>query len=399
MMWDVFLAILIGVTTGVVTGLTPGVHVNLVSAFLISLSVWLIAKVSVVALTVFIIAMCVTHTFLDSIPSVFLGAPDSATALGVLPGHRYLLKGRGYTAIKLTVIGSFGALILSIFLFPLFIPIVKFFYPFIKNYIGHVLVCVVVFMILRDNKQLIALFVFLLSGLLGLIVLNTPNLKEPLFGMLSGLFGVSTLVYSLSSKESIPLQKTKQNLRLERGKVLKALFSGQFSGFITAVFPGLGSAQAAIISMQITRKLGDYGFMILIGSINTVNFLLSLVTLLVLNKARNGAIIAVSKLIKVDVPLVIIFLLSALIAGSASVFLALNIAKGFSKLITKVNYQFVVISIIVLIIVFAIVLSGFIGLIILIVSSAIGLIPAITKTSRTHAMGCLLLPVILFFLL
>ena len=81
----------------------------------------------------------------------------------------------------------------------------------------------------------------------------------------------------------------KIHFKLKKSKTIKALLSGQFSGFLTSVFPGLGSAQAAIISMQITPDLGDHGFMILVGAINTANFTMSLATLYVLNKARNGS--------------------------------------------------------------------------------------------------------------
>ncbi len=43
--------------------------------------------------------------------------------------------------------------------------------------------------------------------------------------------------------------------------------------------------------------------------------------------------------------------------------------------------------------------SGIIGLLILVTSTAIGIIPALIGVKRSNAMGCLLLPVILFFVL
>ncbi|MBU4072347.1 MAG: tripartite tricarboxylate transporter permease, partial [Candidatus Thermoplasmatota archaeon] len=58
-----------------------------------------------------VIGNAITHTFLDFIPSVFLGAPDDSTALSVLPGHRMVLAGRGYEAVKCSIIGSFGAVL------------------------------------------------------------------------------------------------------------------------------------------------------------------------------------------------------------------------------------------------------------------------------------------------
>ncbi len=343
--------------------------------------------------------MSVTHTFLDSIPSIFLGAPDSAQALGVLPGHRYLLKGNGLMALKLTIIGSFGALILSIVLFPLLIYIVDFVYPLIKNYIGYLLLIVVTFMILRDKFKIWALFIFLLSGTFGFLVLNL-NLKNPLFPMLSGLFGISTLLISLLKNHKIPPQKIDQEIKLDKKKTIKALGSGQFSGFLTSMFPGLGAAQAAVLSMQITPNLGDHGFMVLIGSINTANFTMSLATLYVLNKARNGSIVAISKLMEsFNLTHIVIFLFTALIAGSAAVFLALKIGKIFSKLITKINYKKLVISIILFITILTIILTGPLGFFVLIISTFMGIIPALIKTTRTHSMGCLLLPVIIYFIL
>ncbi|MBU0665789.1 MAG: tripartite tricarboxylate transporter permease [Nanoarchaeota archaeon] len=397
---EILLAICCGVICGIFTGLTPGIHINLISLLLLSAAPFLSSFFSLLALACFIISMSVTHTFLDSIPSIYLGAPDSSQALGVLPGHRYLLAGHGFTALFLTVIGSFGGLVLSVFLFPLFAFIAKHGYIFISKFIGFILLAVVIFMILRDNKKLWALLVFSLSGVLGFIVMNMPNLKNPLFPLLSGLFGVSTLLISLNDNTTMPVQKVETFVKLPKKTLFKALFSGQFSGFLTAVLPGVGASTAAVLSLQITRKLGDKGFMVLIGSINTVNFVLSIATLLVLQKARNGAVIVVQKLVEtISFFQVVVFLSVALISGSVAVFLALKIGKVFSKVITVVNYRKLILSIILLIVFLTVLLSGMLGLLVLICSIAVGLIPAIVKTTRTQAMGCIMVPVMIYFLL
>ena len=400
MFFQIITALIIGIAFGVFTGLTPGIHTNLVAVMLVSASPFLLVYTNPIVLSVFIIAISVTNTFVDAIPSIFLGAPDADMALGVLPGHRYLLKGWGYQAVKLTLIGSFGAVILSILMFPLSIPVVKFIYPLVKDYIGWMLIIVVVFMILRDNKKLWALFVFLIAGSLGLVVLNMPKLEQPLFPLLSGLFGISTLLISLRDTNSIPEQKTEERIKVKWPVALKALLSGQFSGFITAIFPGLGAAQAAVISMQITRKLGDHGFMILIGSINTVNFILSISALYAIDKARNGSIVAISQLMTgIDLKISALFLAATLVSGAASVYITLKIAKVFSRLMNKINYRTLVIIIILFITALAILLSGPLGLLVLAVSTAVGIMPAEVKVTRTHSMGCLLLPVILYFIL
>jgi putative membrane protein len=302
-------------------------------------------------------------------------------------------------AVKLTLIGSFGAVLLSVMLFPLFMLIVKHGYPLIQKYIGYLLLLTAIFMILRDRKKLWAILVFSLSGLFGLIVLNIPGFENPMFPMLSGIFGISTLIISLNANQCLPEQKQEQRVKLKPWITVKALLSGQFSGFITAVMPGLGAATAAVISMQITRRLGDNGFMVLMGSIGTVNFILSMATLYVLDKARNGSIIAVQQLISsVDTAMLCIFLSATLISGSIAAFLVLRIGRLFSELITKVDYQKLVFSIIMFITALVGFMTGWLGLLILAAGTAIGIIPAITKITRTHGMGCILVPVMSYFL-
>ena len=403
MFFEIITAVICGVCAGIITGLIPGIHINLVSLILLSLSGYFLGFTSPIVLACFIIAMSITHTFLDSIPSIFLGAPDADTALAVLPGHQLLLEGRGYEAVKLTVIGSLCCLILVIAIIPFLIPVVPAIYKYIEPFMAYILIAVSVYMVSKEGNWLQrfwGLFVFLSSGILGLIVLTLPNVKQPLFPMLSGLFGISTLLYSLSQKVTIPNQKITEDIKIPRKNTIKALSAATFSGSLTGIFPGLGAAQAAILSMNIVGNIGNYAFLILIGGINTVNFAFSLVTLYTLQKARNGAVVAVMEIVKsIDINGLITFLAVALIAGGLATFLVLLFTRIFSRIITKVNYRMLCFVIISFITVLTFYFSSWIGLLILIVSTAIGLIAPITGVKRSNAMGSLLLPVILFFLL
>jgi putative membrane protein len=403
MFYDIIIAVLIGCFFGCITGLIPGIHVNLISVLLVSVSGYLLGVTDVVSLSVFIISMAITHTFLDSIPSIFLGAPDADMALGVLPGHRLLLEGKGYEAVKLTVIGSLLALILTLFLIPFMIPFVPKIYSFIQPYMGYILIFVVVYMVLKEkegNKIFFGSFVFFISGILGIIVLNWENLKQPLFPMLSGLFGISTLVISLLQNTEIPKQQITESIKVKFSDKVKAILAAVFSGSLTGLMPGLGAAQAAIIAMQLVGNIGVYAFMILLGGINTVNFTFSLVTFYTLQKARNGAVVAILEIIKkISLEQLLVFLFAALVAGCIATLLALFFARVFSKLIVKVNYRKLCVGIISFITLMVIYFSGLIGLLILVTSTAVGIIPGLIGVKRSHAMGCLLLPVILFFVL
>lgn len=274
MFFEFLAAALIGIFAGIFTGLTPGIHINLVSLIVVSSSAYLTGFFSLPSLGIFIISMAITHTFLDALPAIFLGAPESETALSVLPGHKMLLKGRGYEAVKLTIVGSLMSLIAALLLFPLFMLLVPYLYEKIQVYIGYFLILIMAYMILIErgmDKKSWSFIVFMMSGILGLIVLTMPNLKQPLFPLLSGLFGVSMLLVSLMQKAKIPKQAITESIKVSKKESIKAVGAATLTGSFVSFFPGLGPAQAAVIGSQIVGSLENYAFLILVGGINTVN--------------------------------------------------------------------------------------------------------------------------------
>jgi putative membrane protein len=355
------------------------------------------------SLGVFIISMAIAHTFLNVLPAIFLGAPDADTALGVLPGHRLLLKGMGYEAVKLTVLGSLLSLILAILLIPLLIIIVPKIYQNLQPYIGFILLAVVIYMILMEkglDKKFWAFVVFIMAGILGILVLTMPNLRQPLFPLLSGLFGLSMLIVSLMKKVEIPKQRITDTIKIPKLENLRALIAGTFSGSFVSFFPGLGAAQAAILGSQIMGRLGTYSFLILIGGIDTVNMAVSLVSLYAIDKARNGAVLAIREILTtIDLNTLILFVAAILFVGGIATFLTLYLTKFFIKLIEKVNYSMIAFFVISFITILVFYFSSWLGLLILFVSTGIGIVPNIVNVKRSHSMGCLMLPVILFFVL
>ncbi len=399
MFLEIAIAIFLGCLAGVVTGLTPGLHINLVALMLFSVSPILLGYTNVVAVASFIIAMSITHTFTDFISATYLGAPADDTALAVLPAHRLLLEGRGHEAIRLTVIGSLLCLIITIALSPLLIAVVPLIFESLKNYVGWILLGVIILMIFREatlDKKFWAFAVVALSGILGLIVFNMPNLKDPLLPMLSGLFGVSVLLLSLTQEVSLPVQRATEAVKVKLSDMLKALGSGVFSGSLVSIFPGLGPAQAAVLASQLVGKLEVYGYLILVGGINTVSMILSLITLFTIEKARNGSIIVVQQLLQnIGADVLMLFFSVALVAGSIATFLTLKVSRIFSKIMNKVNYSLLSSIIITFIAAMVLYFSGLIGILILVVATLIGLVPNITQVSRSASMACLLMPIIL----
>ncbi|MBI2130262.1 tripartite tricarboxylate transporter permease [Candidatus Woesearchaeota archaeon] len=403
MFLELCIAILLGCIAGVITGVTPGLHINLVAVILFGLSPLLLGYSNVIVIAGFIISMSITHTFTDFISSVYLGAPADDTALSVLPGHRMLLEGIGHEAVKLTVIGSLLALIIAIMLVPGFLIIVPMIFEGVKEYVGWILILIVAFMIARGkdwNERFWMLFTYSMSGILGIIVFSIPNLKDPLLPMFSGLFGISALLHSLSQKISLPTQRDTDMVKVSKIDLSKSVASSVVSGSLVSIFPGLGPAQAAVLGSQLVGKINSYGFLIMVGGINTVSMIMSLITLYTIEKARNGSIVIVQKLVHtIDISTFVLFVVIALISGCIAAVIALKVSKAFSRLINMVNYRLLSVIIIFFVLGLVVYFTGWIGLAVVIVSTAIGIVPVVLDTNRSALMGCLLMPIILYYLL
>lgn len=389
---EIFSICLLGILFGIVTGIIPGIHVNLLSALILAVSPLLLQHVSPLVLACFILAIAITHTFIDVLPSTFLGIPDASSGL-LFPSQKLVLQGKGYEAIFLILVGALGSLLFSFIFLPGFFYTTKYLYPFLEPFIGWILLFLCLFLLWKERK-IWALILFLLSGCLGLIVFSLP-LEQGLFPLFSGLFGVSTLLLSLRDHVEIPAQeKTLVHVK----NMHKAIPCASVIGWIASFMPGLGPAQAASIGTSIL-KFDEKSYLLLIGGLSTANMLLSLLSFYLFEKTRNGALVIVAQFLNPDFFAYLILLFVALSAGGLACFLSLSLSRMFSQWIPKIPYRKFSLSIIIFISALVFFLTGWIGLLVLIVSTAISFIPENKGVAKSHMMGCLLLPVLLYFLL
>jgi len=101
----------------------------------------------------------------------------------------------------------------------------------------------------------------------------------------------------------------------------------------------------------------------------------------------------------IDITQLTVFICTALVAGALATFLTFKLSKMAANTISKINYRKLCISIIAFISIMALMFSQLYGLLVLIASSSVGIIPPLVTVKRSHAMGCLLLPVIKFFVM
>jgi putative membrane protein len=113
-MIEILLGVFIGVVLGTISGIIPGVHANTLAGVLLSLQVVLLSFFGPLVLGGAMFAALITHTFVDSVPSTFLGIPDADTSVAVLPAHALCLEGKGEEAVRIAALGSAGAMIIAI---------------------------------------------------------------------------------------------------------------------------------------------------------------------------------------------------------------------------------------------------------------------------------------------
>ena len=397
MLAELLLFLFLGILAGTFTGLMPGIHINLIGAALVSGTFSILAGVNSIYLIVFIVAMSISHVFLDFIPSIFLGAPEDGTELSVLPGHEMLKKGEGFLAVHLAGVGClYGLFIFLLLIFPLY-----FLSAFIKNLQGSVialgLIAVSLNMILLEEKKFSGLGVFLLTGVLGYIVLGM-ELKEPLLPLLTGLFGTASLFFSIKQKTKIEKQATEKKAEIEIKKEGKSLLSSALFSPLSLFLPAISGGQIAIISNQFA-KTDRKQFLFMLGTITMLTMCLSFLGLFLISKTRTGSAVAIKSLIGIPEWNVFFLIVFVIIVSSFVSFFILNIlSKKFLLVLEKIDYSKVSIATIVVIAVVTFLVSGFIGLLVLVVSSLTGIYCISSGVKRTNMIGCLILPTILLYL-
>ncbi len=400
-MLDLALYAAAGIGLGTFTGLIPGLHVNNITPVMVGLAA--ASGLPPINLVILIVAMMTTHIFISYIPATFLGAPEVGTELSVLPAHRLLLEGRGYEAIRLTAFGGLGALMIGATLaLPLslvFLPA----YEIGRPHMHWLLLAITGIMIALEHswrKILWATAIFLLSGFLGLLTLDTNLVRGEvaLVPLLSGLFGASVLIPSIFRNTGLPKQNVDAREPLELAPNLKALCAGTGAGVLTGIIPGIGPSQGTVLAQMATRSGGVREFLIGVSGVNMAKSLFSFVALYAIGRPRSGAAVAVDQLLgNVGFHELLLLIGGALTAGGIAAMLHLKLGRMAALHIGKIPYQAMCLTVMAGMVVMTFWYAGPMGLPILGTATAIGILPALAKVKRTHCMGVIMLPCILYF--
>jgi len=256
----------------------------------------------------------------------------------------------------------------------------------------------------RDRLPLIgwSALLFLCSGALGIMAMDglvpgqdiwtgmEGNMLMPLF---TGLFGLPLLIGS--SRGRMPEQSGEAGAPPSVTGALKGSFMGGLVGWL----PGVTATAGAVLTTMLPRsRAGPEEFICTVSAVGTGAAVLGLGTLVLLGKGRSGTLLAmqgvVPSLSVEDLPaLFLCILISSLVSYSLTMRLGRRLLlQAQGRDLTALNK-----GALVGMVVLSFLLAGPGGLLLLLLSTLLGMVPGRVGVSRVHLTGCLLFPILLHY--
>ncbi len=394
---DLLISCLLGILFGTFTGLIPGVHVNNLAVWTLVLSISL-PGLDPLLLAVFLVSAAVTHSFVDFIPSIFFAAPEDSTALAVLPGHRFLLKGYGVEALMLTAYSGVFALLISILMLPIMMKLIPVIYLSAKKFIPCLLLATLLFMISLERNKGKAALIVALSSLLGIVAFQLNLSAVQVFtSMLTGLFGISVMVISYKANTKIPKQRKVTGLEIK--KLLQGSVLGVVGGIMAGVLPALGTAQSTIIVTRLSRVKSNRVFISTIGAMNTIASVFSVLSIYLIGYARSGVAVALDQIIRIaSTKQVMFFTLLSMLAGCAAAFITIKLGRLAAVRLERATSKKLILSVMFFLVMFVYYLSSILGVLLMIASTILGLLPHRYHVKKSLLMSSLMVPTMLIYL-
>ena len=397
-MEEILLGTCIGVILGTISGIIPGVHANTLAGLLLSFQAVLLSVFGPVALAGAMFAALITHTFVDAIPSTFLGIPDADTSLAVLPAHALCLEGNGEEAVRIAALGSACAMIIAVPISLVCFYLLPALQPFFDWWIGILLVAAVGYMIVTSECPRWSLALFLVSGSLGTFALHYSFLSwhtlvgssAILMPLLTGLFGISVLL--TASQGVIPEQQFR-GIRMKDRTIMKCTCLGTLVGVAVGWLPGLSTASAnGVLASLISFDKDRRAYILATNAANTANAFIGLTALFALSRMRNGVMVALSEL---PLPTMSEMTVIGILGACAAYAITIALSRSAGRL-NGIDGKLMNRLVIAFIILLCSIITGPFGIAILILATALGLVPNLVNIPRVYCMGAIMVPVILF---
>jgi putative membrane protein len=415
-------AALLGTLVAALVSWFPGLHIYQVAALLVALSARVQGMISNDVLALFMLGLVVGYAMLNTIPSVFLGAPDDSTIFIVLPGQRYMMQRKGFEASVLTGIGSLGGLLVLLMLAPLMTSLLPSVRSIVAPHLHWILAAVALFMLMSEwpkgsdrGRNGLARFLdgwrslgaglltFLLSGLLGFVLFYSSLVPvdmafQNLGPAFVGLFAIPWVLQNIISRARIPTQHLSRSVDLSPRLIVRGVGAGALGGLFAAFFPVVTGGIGGFLAGHATAQRDDRLFIISQGTSKLVYYAGALLFFFVpgMNLTRGGMAWMVSLFYTPYTPREYWLAVAATLAsGTLAFVLLLWLSRIAIRVVSRFDYRWISSVTLVLLVGLVLALTGWGGLLITFVATGIGLLPVMWGSRRINCMGVLLLPMTL----
>ena len=388
---------MLGCLIGILCGIIPGLHPNTVAIILSTLLFsGKLSFFNITNLLSFLIALMITNTFADFIPSLIFSTPKDGTYLAVAPMQRYLRRGEGFLALIIATISGLIALTICILFYSFLSSGIKKIYPLLYSYIPDIIITSIFLFFLNSRNKKNTLLISFLASILGLEVFSLHvSSTEALSCMLTGLFGISSMLMGIFHKENIPKQNVDE-VNVNMKHVLKGSLLSIPGGMFSSMLPGITSTLSAIIISTFV-SMNETSFISLLGGINTANALMCVYVLSFFGKSRNGVVKTINEMgLKVNSAKLICT--SAIVSGIIGAFATLNIGKFMLRNISGLERKKIYIPALLLVFIIFLRLYGVFGILIMISSSLLGILCENMDVKKSTLAFSLLIPVLKTYL-
>lgn len=418
-MANLLLYALVGMLLASVLALVPALHIYNVAGLFILLGSRL-TFITPEQTAFLFLGMITGYAMLNTLPGIFLSAPDESTVFIVLPGQKYMLQRRGYEAVVLTGLGGLGGLVVLTLLAPIaprLFPVVR---EILRPHTAWILWTIIAYMLLSEwpkgtdrapagwkrwwdgwRSLTAGLATFFLSGALGFILMYRPLVPlersyQNLLPVFVGLFAVPWVLQNLLARVELSEQYIAHSVDAPPLPLFHGTAAGVLGGLFAAFFPVVTGGIGGFLAGHATAQRDERAFVISQGASKVVyyvgGFLLYFVPGLHLTRGGMAWMIS-TRFSPYDPKLYYWATAAVLVTGVIAFFLSLGATRLLIRLLQIVHYRILsaVTLGILLLVVFA--MTGPVGLAICAVATGIGLIPVLWGSRRMNAMGVLLLPI------
>lgn len=249
----------------------------------------------------------------------------------------------------------------------------------------------------------VGLVTFLLSGLLGFIVMAKTMVPvdfafQSITPVFVGLFAIPWLITNIINIGSIPKQHESPSMELDWELVVRGTFGGFLGGFFAAYVPIVTAGVGGLMAGHATAQRDGRLFVMSYGTCKTVYYVGSFLLFFIpgLSLTRGGLAWIVTPVVSVlTMKEYALFVGLMLFSAGLAFLMLMPFTRLCIKMVEKIPYHWVSVIALAIVIPGVYSFTGWGGMAIMAVSTGIGLLPVMFQARRMNLMGVLLLPVCL----